>query len=111
MSVSTFYRPEGKSVWMGKDLATSGEWQVQLPDETIAEIDASLRRLRGRNVSFETLTAEDMPLATFSHTLTELKEEIANGRGFVVLRGLPVERYSLPELQMIYWSLDRKSEE
>jgi TfdA family taurine catabolism dioxygenase TauD len=107
MSLSTFHRPEGKSVWMGKDLATSDEWQVQLPDETIAEIDASLRRLEGRNVNFETLSAEDIPLATFSYKFAALKEEIANGRGFVVLRGLPVERYSLPELQMIYWSFGR----
>jgi hypothetical protein len=107
MNIPTFHRPEGESVWMGKDLAKSLEWHVQLPRETLAEIDASIRHLRGRNISFETLAAEYMPLETFRDKLAELKDEIANGRGFVVLRGLPVENYSLPELKMIYWSFGR----
>jgi hypothetical protein len=107
MSMPALPRPEGKSVWMGKDLARSLEWQVQLPHETLADIDASIRRLRGRNVSFDTLAIEDMPLESFRHKLAELKDEITNGRGFVVLRGLPVENYSVAEQKMIYWSFGR----
>jgi hypothetical protein len=93
---------------MGSDLAASREWLMQLPDETLMEVDEAISRLKNRGVSFESLTMEDMPLDSFSRHISGIRDEIANGRGFVVLKGLDSEKYTLDELQLIYWAFGRK---
>ena len=45
------YRPNGRSVWLGKDLARTQDWIFQLPAPAIDEIDANVRRLKGRTLA------------------------------------------------------------
>ena len=56
MTFQPSYRPNGRSVWLGKDLVRTDDWIVRLSPATLEEIDAAVRRLRGRN-------AYDTPVA------------------------------------------------
>jgi hypothetical protein len=49
MSFQPPYRLSGRSVWLGKDLVETDDWIVRLSSATLEEIDAAVRRLRGRN--------------------------------------------------------------
>ena len=35
----------------------------------------------------------------------QIERELINGRGFVLLRGIPRERYSQAEMEMLYWGI------
>ena len=53
----------------------------------------------GRNVAWK------IPLPGVARRLAKIEGELVDGRGFVLLRGLPRERYSQAELELIYWGL------
>src|SRR5205809_957275 len=71
----------------------------------IAEIDAALRGLQRRGLAWPKFGREDFPLPTFSRELAAVLDELENGRGFVVVRGLLVDRYTDDERKNIYWGL------
>jgi hypothetical protein len=48
---------------------------------------------------------EDFPLPTLGPRLEALRHELLHGRGFVLLRGLPMERYAPEDAAAIYWGL------
>jgi TfdA family taurine catabolism dioxygenase TauD len=91
--------------WLGREMAASSEWIWPLSASAIAELDAALRAVEGRGLAWPKFGREDFPLPTFAAELTAVAEELENGRGFVVLRGLPVERYTVAELKNLYWGL------
>src|SRR6516162_5628102 len=96
------YRPRGRSVWLGKDLVQTDDWIVRLSPATLDEIDASVRRLRGRNAYDTPVRREEFPLITMAGELARMRQEIATGRGFFVFRGLDRDRYSDNELGLIF---------
>jgi len=86
-------------------MAESTEWIVSVPPRAVAEMDAALRELQRRGLAWPRFGREDFPLPTFSRDLAAVLDELENGRGFVVLRGFAVDRYSLEELRNLYWGV------
>ena len=95
----------GPHVWTGAELAQSTEWIYELSTSDVQEIEAALRACQGRKLDTLNIAAEDFPLKTLGDKLVEFRDEIVRGRGFVLLRGLPVEQWSRAEILTIYWGL------
>lgn len=96
---------EGPATWWGADLAGRDDWLHHLGDRQIAELEAAAAIARSSDVPMAELTAEDFPLPTVAAELATISEELENGRGFVQIRGLPVDRYSEEEATLIYWGI------
>ena len=95
---------EGPSAWIGADLAKRPEeWTYQLASAQVAEIDAAVAGIRDRNIA--EIRRPDFPLPTLGPALDRLRDEVLNGRGFVLLRGLPVEGRSIAESAAAYWGI------
>jgi len=90
------------SAWRGRDFAGDESWIVRLSDAAIAEIEAALRSAQRRGISIETVTRDSFPLPTLAELLAEVRRELEYGRGFVLLRDIPVERYSDEEAGLLY---------
>ena len=103
MTVEAFAPPAGRSVWFGKDLAKTKDWIFLLPRDTVDEIDHCLARLRPSGKRLEDIGTSDFPFSTIAAQIEAFKQEIATGRGFVIVRGLPSDRYSDDELGKIFW--------
>ncbi len=93
------------SAWRGADLRARSDWIVTLTDAEIAEIEAALARVRGHQSDLFALTKDDFPLPTLSTRLEGLLPVLEGGRGFALVRGLPVERYSETDARTIFWGL------
>ena len=93
------------SAWKGRDLANDTSWIYELSETALREIDDALANVKARGLSIPDITREDFPLPTFASELASLAREVESGRGFVVLRGLPVERYGEEDSTLIYWAL------
>jgi hypothetical protein len=89
----------GPEAWLGADMARSTEWVGPLSARAIDELDAALRGLRGRGLGWPRFGRDDFPLPTLAPELAAVLDELEYGRGFVVLRGLPVARYADEELK------------
>ena len=75
---------------------------ISCPSRRRSEIDASVRRLRGRNAYDTPVAQDEFPLTTMADDLARMRQEIATGRGFFVFRGLDKDRYSDNELGLVF---------
>ena len=95
----------GPEVWLGADMAQSTEWIQTVSATEVAELDAALRGLERRGLAWPSFGSDDFPLPTFSRELSSVLDELERGRGFVLLRGIPVDRYKPDDLKNLYWGL------
>lgn len=95
----------GPAVWKGADFEHDDSWIYRLNHEEIAEIDAGLVMLRAKGLTFPTFARDDFPLPMLSRLLKQFADELENGRGFKLLRGLPLERYSDEDVRCLYYGL------
>ena len=97
---------EGRAVWYGPQVDYRAEGMHLLSSGEIAEIDAALAHLHSlRSFDFPEITPETFPLPSLGKFFGNLGRELLHGRGFLLLRGLPRERYSLDDLGLIYFGL------
>jgi hypothetical protein len=82
---------DGPSAWIGAELAKRpAEWTYDLTPAEIAEIEHAAAGVRAAGLDLGTITRANFPLPTLGPTLDRLRGDIINGRGFVLIRGLPV---------------------
>ena len=94
----------GPSAWRGEDLQNSEEWIYRFTEGDLQEFEAALAGVRGRSV--EELSRGDFPLPSFDARIEEFLHEIDYGRGFLLLRGLPIhERFGEEESVKLYQAL------
>jgi Taurine catabolism dioxygenase TauD, TfdA family len=93
------------SAWYGRDLANDNSWIVRLEPRHLEEIAEAVAGVERRGLPFADLTREDFPLPTLGPKLRQWQEEIVDGRGFYLLRGLNAADYSDAEVGTIFWAL------
>ncbi len=93
------------AVWTAADLAAGGDWKYILTDEEIAEIDTALAAVEAAGLEIKDITRADFPLPTLDARLAGMKEQLMEGRGLAVLRGVPVERYDIAQAAKVYWGI------
>ena len=95
----------GPADWRAKDMADTSQWIINLTADQIAIIDQALRSARASGATLAALTKDSFPLPGFEPLFAEVLERVENGRGVVVVRGLPALDYDKDDLRMIYWGL------
>ncbi|OGA22404.1 MAG: hypothetical protein A3I02_06675 [Betaproteobacteria bacterium RIFCSPLOWO2_02_FULL_67_26] len=95
----------GPMAWKGAELAASGSWVYHLPDTALEDIDVALAAVCLRGLSVHEIGKADFPLPSIAPGLKVLLQEIEKGRGFVLIRGVPVGRYAVDELEKIFWGI------
>jgi hypothetical protein len=93
--------------WRGETLARETSWIVTLGDADIADVDRALAAARASGRPPEELQREHFPLTVMRARLEQAVAEMYDGRGFVVVRGLPVRRYSDDDVGLIFWGFGR----
>ncbi|OQD60218.1 hypothetical protein PENPOL_c026G01788 [Penicillium polonicum] len=68
----------------------------------IDEINSALRHFQSLNLPLGCITPVTFPLPTLRPNLRDLSKIIHSGRGFFVLRGLPVDQYTQDETVIVY---------
>ncbi len=95
---------EGPSAWFGPDLAQRPEeWVYTLSAIELAEIDAAIQGIAGRDLA--DISRPHFPLPTLGPVLDRLRGDVLNGRGFVLLRGLPVGSHDVAWSAAAYWGI------
>ena len=96
----------GAAAWYGSDMAARDEWLMKLTAAEVAEIERAAEALVACDADIAAITAHDFRLPTLGPRLkTRMRDEVLNGRGFLLLRGLPVERWSIREAATAYFGL------
>jgi hypothetical protein len=93
----------GASVWYGRDLAQRpDEWIRRFSEAELAELDAAVRAFKAGGTALASIAPGNFPLPSLGAALADVLRELLEGRGFVLLRGLPLARYSREEQAIAY---------
>lgn len=96
-----------KCAWMGKDLRNNDSWIHMLSEQTLQVLDEKLQTLNNNGLHWPNFSKVDFHidnpavLAEFD----KLADEIENGYGFVVIRGLSAEKYNEGQLGDLYFGM------
>ena len=93
----------GPRAWRATTIDDGRSWYYPLSDRCLAVIDGTVHRLRQGPSPATDLRAADYPLAGCAEELRPVLDALEAGRGFTIIEGLPRERYSVAELQAVYW--------
>jgi hypothetical protein len=88
--------------WRGPDIQSDTSWMIRLDDRDVAEVDAALAGIRARGLEIP-FKRTDFPLPKLGAKIDEIPDRLENGVGFALVRGLPRERYSDQDCELIYW--------
>lgn len=100
----------GRAAWRGDELLQNPWWGRTLTADNIEELDAALKTaMQSGAVKWDgevpmVVSPSIFPLRDdgMAGVLRGLAEELENGSGATMLQGLPVERYTIPELSVLY---------
>lgn len=92
--------------WRADDLsAQTDQVGFALSPETGQEIRAALDFVRANNLTLSTLTQEDFRLPSLARKMPELRQQLDEGPGFVVLQTGLAETLSESEFEIVGWAL------
>ena len=100
-----------RSAWYGSELAGRTDWIERLSEAEIVEVELAIRELDKSHfiesnvdvaATIMRLTRTDVPLPTLGPRLQSLLHEVLNGRGFVLIKGLPIDRLTKREAAIAF---------
>lgn len=94
-----------EQAWYGPDLEQCDDWVYRLSAEDVQEIDAALAAFEALGAPIMAVNSQNFRLPRLQARLQELEQHLFHGRGFQVLRGLPVEKYSKQQASIIFLGL------
>ncbi|MBV8654157.1 MAG: TauD/TfdA family dioxygenase [Alphaproteobacteria bacterium] len=96
---------DGPFAWRGEALQSQADWIETLSPAEIAEVEAAMLQVKARGLQLHEVRRRDYPLPTLAGRLARIARELEEGRGIVLLRGLPVEKYPEAETRFIVWGI------
>ena len=86
-------------------MAASGAWIYELNPRELGEIDAALENVKRRKLEILGITRTEFVLPTLGPALDGIRRELLDGRGFVLIRGIPRQQYSTADMATIFWGI------
>ena len=91
------------AAWFGRDLQTRSDWIHHLTAAELDELDAAIRALGASGKPLASITAADYPLLKLGAAIDAWRKALESGRGFFLIRGFPVRKYSAQQAALAYW--------
>jgi hypothetical protein len=96
----------GAAAWYGPEISARDDWIMRLSAAEIAEIETAAAALTARKADIAAITASDFPIPTLGARLkARVRDEVLKGRGFLLIRGLPVDSWDLALSATAYFGL------
>jgi len=93
---------EDASAWYGPELKGRTDWVEHLSETEITEVETAVKSLDRSSIDLTSITSNDFPLPTLAPRLHSILDEVLNGRGFVLIRSLPVNRWTRREAAIAF---------
>ena len=95
----------GPDAWRADAMRERDDWVHVLSESEIAEIDAAIEAADTGDRPIAGMGRDDFNLPRLGPVLDAIREELVRGRGFVLMRGLPIERYSVRRRAIAFWAI------
>ncbi|KAL7946407.1 hypothetical protein V8C42DRAFT_344256 [Trichoderma barbatum] len=89
--------------WTGQQFDHQPDFIHHLDAEELREIDAALKHFKALELDGDLVTPDNFPLPTVGpNVLKGIRQDLYQGKGFAVLRGLDSKQYSVEDMTTIY---------
>ena len=95
----------GPSIWTGAEMQNDPSWKIEWSENQIAELNKAAHHFLSLGMPLEQITKDDFPLPTIHTLINKILKELLDGRGFVLLRGIPVQELGIKLASVIYLGL------
>ena len=97
---------ESAAAWYGPDLsADPDQWTYELTDSESTEVHDAVTQLVQAGTSLEGVTRDNFPLPTLAPQITRWRQDIMDGPGLKLIRGLPTQDWSYEEICYAFWGM------
>jgi hypothetical protein len=94
------------SAWTQDEVTRDRSWVYDLDDETIAEAEHALAEARAAGVRHHTqVTTASFPVPAGSELFRAVRDQLEHGRGFALVRGVPVAGKSVSDSEILFAGL------
>jgi len=93
------------SAWRSSDFASRDEFAIDLQPRHLRAFERALERIRAEGLGLDDIERRHFEVPEIACDIAAWFDEIQHGRGFVYLRGFPLDRYSQEEIGIIYWGI------
>ena len=93
------------SAWRGSDLAADDSWVERLERDEVGELEAAVAGVKRAGRGMAEIGRADFPLPALSRRIARWSQQLLSGRGFLLVRGIPVERWGEADSALAYWGI------
>ena len=93
------------SAWRGSGFESIDDVSFTLTAAHVDALDAALQHVKASGLTLDTVERADFDLTAIADDIAEIEREILHGRGIVILRGFPIDGYSVEDIEIMYWGL------
>lgn len=93
------------SAWTRAVLEGDRSWEIRLTPAQAEEVSAAVARVAGRGLRGAEFARDDFVLPGLAPLLRDVQEELENGRGVALLRGLPMDGADEERAARIVWGI------
>lgn len=98
-------RAGGPSAWDARTATSDPSWVHRLEDAQIEELLTATGAALASGKAVGTLDRDCFDLPSLASRLERILDDVVGGRGFALIRGVPVGRLTREEVGVLYWGL------
>jgi len=98
-------RVDGACAWYGPEMAARDDWIETLSAAELAELAAACAPWLSERADWSELSRERFVLPRLAPRLARVQRELLEGRGFVLLRGLPLAAWGRRQCAVAFYGL------
>ena len=95
----------GPQVWYGPAMAARTDWIRQLTPAEISELEAETLRLDKTGIDIAAIGSQHIKVPGLQPLVEEIRVAVNQGCGFLLVRGIPVQRWNIRQCAIAYFGL------
>jgi hypothetical protein len=96
---------EDPANWTRAQMAATDSWIYQLTRGELSELDDLVAAFEADELEIIDIDRSRVSLPRLAPRLAAVREDLMGGRGFAVIRGLPVDRYTRRQIATAFWCM------
>jgi hypothetical protein len=96
---------EESGCWYPGELEGTDCWVYRLSEAEVADILDAVARVEDQDLDIKDITADAFALPVLAPALADIRKELMEGRGFALIRGLPIDGRSPYQNTAAFWGV------
>ena len=91
--------------WTAQEVAAGDDWIYELSETEINEIHGAVATAEKSGSQIKDIRRDDFGPPNITRALADIRDELLNGRGFVLIRGVPAAEFTIKQSAIAYWGI------